>query len=101
MGTMDLIMGTVELPEATITELTKNSEYAARVLRTLRDRMETAHGEKNRVSVADVFTVINAEIDAFEAGANPDTWRKADGRAEVPTERPARPARAVKDVPQA
>lgn len=110
-GSMDLIMGTVELSDDTIAELVKNSEFAARVLRTLRAKMEEVVGEKNQVTASRVFGVIDGELDAFEAGTNPNTWRRAltkdDGRDAGRLARAGREAahaivpKPIKDSPQA
>lgn len=97
MSAMDVVMGTVDLPEEMIDKLTANSAYGARVLENVRTAVVERFGGMSRVKLEDVLAVLDQHLDSYREGATREAWLK-------PRDEPVRPpakTRPVKDAPQA
>ena len=95
----DMIRQTVELDDSTRAALAKACEIKASALMELSDKLQREHGAKSRVTFKDVIVTVDEMTSDYRAAADPDYWIKPTTSAKpMPATRPARP---VKDGPQA
>ena len=75
-GSMDVVMSTVKLSPETIKELTANAVYGARILEALRLKVVERFDGLQRVKIADVLTLVENEIEAYNEASVAEHWTK-------------------------
>jgi hypothetical protein len=69
------MLGTVQLPDETIRNLTEQAQTKAQSLAEAKRFLAEKFGNKNRVSVADVNRWLDWAIEDYNDASKPDYWR--------------------------